>query len=172
MKQIILLFTILSLMGCKQTYKEGDIIFQVSKSRQSPLIQQATGSKWSHCGIIVERDGKQYVLEASKTVRLTPLEEWIQRGKGGKVKSRRVLNDSVKVKYKKYLGKAYDTAFRFGNNKWYCSELVYDIYKNQFGIELCKPRKVREYDIDGMESVMRRRGISLDQEVVAPDDLI
>ena len=172
MRQIILLFAILSLMGCKQTYKEGDIVFQISKSRQSPLIQQATGSQWSHCGIVVEKDGKQYVLEASKTVRLTPLEEWVQRGKGGKVKSRRVLNDSIKIKYKKYLGKSYDTAFRFGNNRWYCSELVYDIYKEQFGIELCKPRKVREYDIDGMESTMRKRGISPDQEVVAPDDLI
>ena len=66
-------------------YKEGDILFQVSKSRQSPLIQKATGSKWSHCGVVVEKDKKLFVLEASKVVRLTPLQQWIKQGKDEKV---------------------------------------------------------------------------------------
>ena len=33
--------------------REGDIIFQTSPSRQSPLIQLGTRSKISHCGIII-----------------------------------------------------------------------------------------------------------------------
>ena len=36
--------------------KEGDVIFQTSLSQQSPLIQMATRSKISHCGIIVIKD--------------------------------------------------------------------------------------------------------------------
>ena len=43
--------------------REGDVIFQTSQSQQSPLIQIATRSKISHCGIIVMKNGKPYVLE-------------------------------------------------------------------------------------------------------------
>lgn len=172
MKQIVILFISLCLFGCKQKFKEGDLVFQQSQSRQSSLIQKATGSKWTHCGIIIEKDGGLYVLEASKTVQLTPFDQWKARGKGGSIKSRRVMDDTLKIKYQKYLGKSYDLAFRFNNNKWYCSELIYDIYKNQFGVELCKPRKVKEYQIEDMEKQMRKRGITQEQLVVAPSDLL
>lgn len=172
MKTILIALSIFAIFGCKQNYKEGDIVFQESQSRQSLLIHKATGSKWTHCGIIIEKDDGLYVLEASKTVRLTPFSQWKAQGKGGSIKSRRVTDDSLKVKYQKYLGKSYDLAFRFGNNKWYCSELIYDIYKNQFNIELCKPRKVKEYQTEGMEKQMRKRGITQEQLVVAPSDLI
>ena len=50
--------------------REGDVIFQTSQSQQSPLIQIATRSKISHCGIIVMKDGEPYVLETLKTKRL------------------------------------------------------------------------------------------------------
>ena len=59
------------------------------------------------------------------------LRKWISRGKFGKYKRRRVLNKPVKIRYAKYLGKKYDLAFKFNNNKYYCSELIYDIYKDQ-----------------------------------------
>lgn len=177
-KKLFILFLLLSVSVFaywayqQRGYKEGDILFQVSKSHQSPLIQKATGSKWSHCGIVVEKNKKLYVLEASKVVKLTPLKEWIKRGKDGKVKKMRVKREPVKIKYKKYLGKPYDLAFKFGNDKWYCSELIYDIYKTQLGIELCQPRKIREYHIDGMEDVLKKRGMNPDQMVVAPCDLL
>ena len=168
----MLLMAILSLIGCKEHYKEGDIVFQVSKSRQSPLIQQATDSKWSHCGIIVYKNGKPYVLEASNVVKLTDLDAFCKRGKGGKTKVMRYTNDSIKVKYKKYLGTPYDTQFRFDNGRYYCSELVYLIYKEQLGVELCKPKPLSEYNTSGLEKEMKRRGISSKSLFVAPSDLI
>ena len=64
--------------------KEGDVIFQTSQSQQSPLIQLATRSSISHCGIIIMKNGEPYVLETLKTLTTTPLEEFIARGKGGK----------------------------------------------------------------------------------------
>src|SRR5262249_40292050 len=63
--------------------KDGDIIFQTSKSSQSVAVQHATHSKYSHMGIIFLRDQKPYVLEASATVKYTPLGVWIARGQGG-----------------------------------------------------------------------------------------
>lgn len=152
--------------------KEGDIVFQISRSNQSPLIQYATLSPWSHCGIIIEKDNKLYVLEASNVVKLTDYDTWCKKGKMGLVKKMRVLDENVKVNYSKYLGKKYDLAFKFNNNKYYCSELVYVIYKEQFGIELCKPRKIGSYNTIGLESKMKERGMDKNQLVVAPSDLI
>ena len=131
--------------------KEGDIVFQTSTSQQAPLIIAATHSPWSHCGIIIERPDGLYVLEAVSTVKLAPYDEWVKRGKGGIAKVKRYTQDPIKIMYSKYLGKPYDLAFKFDNNKWYCSELVYDIYKRQFGIKLCNPRPVSDYTITGAE---------------------
>ena len=157
--------------------REGDVIFQTSKSQQSSLIQIATRSKITHCGIIVMKDGKPYVFETLKTLVLTPLDEFISRGEGGRYWLKRSEKDNIKIKYGNYLGIPYDLAFKFDNGKFYCSELIYDIYKNQFGIELCEPKKVQEYLILGsdklpkIEEAMKKRGIVKEQYAVAPVDV-
>lgn len=157
--------------------REGDVIFQTSKSQQSSLIQIATRSKITHCGIIVMKDGKPYVLETLKTLVLTPLDEFISRGEDGRYWLKRSEKENIKIKYGNYLGIPYDLAFKFDNAKFYCSELIYDIYKNQLGIELCEPKKVQEYLILGcdklpkIEETMKKRGISKDQYAVAPVDV-
>lgn len=157
--------------------REGDVIFQTSQSRQSPLIQAATRSKITHCGIIVMRSDKPYVLETLKTLVLTPLDKFISRGEGGKYWIKRSNKESVKIEYSHYLGKPYDFAFSFDNKIYYCSELVYDIYLNQLGIELCTPKRIDDYLILGTEKIpqikseMQRRGITLEQHAVAPVDI-
>lgn len=157
--------------------REGDVIFQTSQSQQSPLIQIATQSTISHCGIIIIKDGKPYVLETLKTLVLTPLDKFIARGKNGKYWLKRSNKENIKIKYGSYLGKPYDLAFKFDNDKFYCSELIYDIYKNQLGIELCEPQKVSDYLILGtgkipqIEKAMKKRGIAKDQYAVAPVDV-
>ena len=151
--------------------KEGDIVFQTSKSSQSKYIILATQSQWSHCGIIIEKPDGLYVLEAISTVSLTPYQQWVDRGQGKRVSVKRYTEEPIKIKYTKYLGKPYDLAFKFANGKWYCSELVYDIYKRQLGVELCAPRPVSEYVISGLGKVLSKRGIDKQQLVVAPSDL-
>ena len=157
--------------------KEGDVIFQTSQSQQSPLIQIATGSRISHCGIIVMKNGKPYVLETLKTLVVTPLDKFIARGEGGKYWLKRSKKENIKIEFGSYLGKPYDLAFKFDNDKFYCSELIYDIYKNQLGIELCEPKKVSDYLMIGVdklpqiEKAMKKRGITKEQYAVAPVDI-
>lgn len=157
--------------------REGDVIFQTSQSRQSPLIQIGTRSHITHCGIVVIKDGKPYVLETLKTLVLTPLDKFIARGKDGKYWLKRSDRENIKIKYAHYLGKPYDSSFSFDNNIYYCSELVYDIYKNQLGIELCEPQQVQDYLILCIDKLpvikreMARRGITAEQYAVAPVDI-
>ena len=157
--------------------KEGDVICHTSSSNQSSLIQLATRSKISHCGIVVLKNGKPYVLEARRTLVLTPLEKFLARGIEGRYWIKRSNKENIKIKYSHYLGRPYDSAFKFDNYNLYCSELVYEIYKKQLGIELSQPKKVKDYLIPGIDKhpllkkTMQKRGITKEQYVVAPVDI-
>lgn len=157
--------------------REGDVIFQTSLSQQSPLIKMGTRSTITHCGVVVMKDGKPYVLETQKTLVLTPLKKFIARGKDSKYWHKRPKLDNIKIKYSGYLGKSYDLAFKFDNGKFYCSELIYDVYLNQLGVELCKPKKIDDYLILGTHRIpkikraMEKRGITMEQYAVAPVDV-
>jgi hypothetical protein len=72
--------------------RDGDLIFQTSRSTQSLAIQRATGSPYSHMGIVFLREGKLYVFEAIATVRFTPLDHWIARGAGHHFVLKRLRN--------------------------------------------------------------------------------
>jgi hypothetical protein len=92
----IILSILLSLanFSCTDDYqpKNGDIIFQTSKSSQSLAIQRATNSKYSHMGIVYLEEGHPFVFEAVEPVKLTPLRDWIARGKGGHYVVKRLGN--------------------------------------------------------------------------------
>src|SRR3954466_9120093 len=55
--------------------RDGDLVFQTSRSGQSLAVQRAPHSRWSHVGVVLMRGGKPFVFEASATVRYTPLKE-------------------------------------------------------------------------------------------------
>ena len=61
--------------------QEGDVVFIESRSSQSPYIKVGTMSKWTHCGVVVNTPEGLKVLEASKTVRLTPFTSFIEAAK-------------------------------------------------------------------------------------------
>lgn len=157
--------------------KEGDVIFQTSLSQQSPLIKIGTRSTITHCGVVVMKGDKPYVLETQKTLVLTPLDKFIARGKDGKYWHKRPKIENIKIKYDKYLGAPYDLAFKFDNGKFYCSELIYDIYLNQLGVELCKPKTIKDYLILGshrlpkIKSAIKQRNITMEQYAIAPVDV-
>jgi len=114
--------------------QDGDIIFQTSLSSQSVAIQWATHSKYSHMGLVVVRDGAPYVLEASATVRYTPLKKWIERSAGHHYELRRLRESATMLTPEhvsalhqagaRFLGRPYDPTFDWSDERMYCSELV------------------------------------------------
>ena len=164
-------------------YKNGDIIFQTSKSNQSKAIQLATDSKYSHMGIIYENEGQFLVYEAVQPVKLTPLKGWINRGENGHYVIKRlknadkVLTKSTLTKMKQigdqFNGKPYDIYFEWSDDKIYCSELVWKIYKQATDIEIGQLEQLSDFDLsnDIVKAKMKERygeNIPMDEKVISP----
>jgi uncharacterized protein YycO len=168
-----------------QKFKDGDIIFQSSKSQQSKAVEEATNSTYSHCGIIFYENGVPYVYEAVQPVGKRKLDDWIASGKDKKYKIMRYIDSTVltsekieemKNYAKKQFGKNYDIYFGWSDKEWYCSELVWKTYKNVLGIELVKPKALREFNIDApivRKTMAKRYGknIPYDENMVSPGQL-
>jgi uncharacterized protein YycO len=163
--------------------QNGDIIFQTSKSRQSKAIQLATNSKYSHMGIIYENGEQYFVYEAVQPVKLTPLTEWIKRGEGEHYVIKRLKNSKeiltievikeMKRFGENYKGKPYDIYFEWSDDKIYCSELVWKIYKEVTNIEIGKLQQLSEFELDNnvVKGIMTERygnNIPLDEKVISP----
>lgn len=166
MKNFIILLCTLFIFGSCQKKESafigkdlhnGDLIFQTSQSAQSQAIQLATKSKYSHCGIVYKEDGKWYVFEAIQPVQKTPLDAWIARGKDSHYvvkrlkKANEVLTEASFTKMKaaaqKMGGKDYDLYFEWSDDKIYCSELIWKIYKESTGLEIGKLQELRDFDL-------------------------
>lgn len=166
--------------------QNGDIIFQTSKSSQSKAIQLATKSKYSHMGIIYKNNDKYFVYEAVQPVKLTPLKEWINRGENKHYvikrlkNSENILTDSIvkemKVYGQKFKGKSYDTYFEWSDDKIYCSELVWKIYKEVTNIEIGKLERLSDFDLSHqiVKSKMKERygdNIPMNEKVISPAEM-
>ncbi len=163
--------------------REGDIIFQVSGSSQSRAIQLATHSPYSHAGIIFMRQGKYYVFEAVQPVKMTPLDRWIQRGEEGHYVIKRLkkgeafLTPGVLARMKQvgnqFKGKDYDLAFNWSDDRMYCSELVWKIYKRATGLEIGRLQRMQDFDLSHpavKKKLQERYGdtIPLEEPVISP----
>ncbi len=168
----------------KTDLKPGDIVFQDSYSRQSQAIKLATHSQFSHVGIVFKKDGKLQVLEGVQPVKYTPLDQWIRHGKNNSYEVKRLkgrtLSSTELAKMQRYgeqlLNKNYDIFFNWSNEEIYCSELVWKIYKEGAGIELCPTKKLKSFDLDHaiVKTIMKERygnNVPYEEPVVAPSDL-
>ena len=124
---------------------QGDLLFQDLDS--SPLcdaIELVTpgykGSNFSHIGLIVSDDGTLKVLEAvPPKIILSEIDDFLNRSfdKDGKPK---VIVGRLKDEYNNIIPKAidfvnkqigvdYDKVFLLNNEKYYCSELIYEAFE-------------------------------------------
>jgi len=189
----LLVFAALGLLyfpGCSDSFAEqlrdGDIIFQTSRSEQSIAIQKATHSQYSHMGIVFLRNGSPHVYEAIKTVQYTPFRKWVDRGEGGHYVVRRlreadrILTSQAVKKLRqagtKFQGKPYDSYFEWSDNRIYCSELVWKIYDRGIGIRVGKLQSVRDLDLSDSivkTKIKERYGnkVPLEETVISPGEM-
>lgn len=164
-----LIIIMLTYYNCEQTFnfeiQEGDLLFQDLDS--SPLcdgIEQVTqgyqNMDFSHIGIVIKRNGENYVLEAFNGVDTITLEKFLFRNVNQKNQPKVVVG-RLQNKYQKLIpkaiqhgmtliGKDYDEEFKINNNKFYCSELIYEMFfvsnKNKDFFQL----KPMTYKVDGV----------------------
>jgi hypothetical protein len=154
---VFLMFALSGLARANKAVQEGDIIFQTSRSRQSQAIQLATKSKYSHMGIIFKDQGRFYVYEAVQPVKKTLLAEWIARGQDQKYVLKRLKNHdriltfqtlaNMKKMGESFMGKDYDLTFEWSDQRMYCSELVWKIYKQGAGVEVGRLQRLGDFDL-------------------------
>ncbi len=146
--------------------KNGDLVFQTGESGQTLAIWMASGSFYSHMGIIkIGQDGNPLVIEAAGPVRETPLKEWIARGWFGRLTLGRLRGLTPKyaqralLAAKKYYGKPYDPFFLPDEDQIYCSELVYLAFKEAIGAEIGQMQTFRElqYENGSVQSLILSR---------------
>ncbi|MFV0467472.1 MAG: YiiX/YebB-like N1pC/P60 family cysteine hydrolase [Dysgonomonas sp.] len=124
----------------------GDLIFQEScvDSNMSKAIKDVTvgveGYNFVHVGIVwIAPDDSIYVIEATQPkVCVTKLQDYLYpkaekeclpKSVVGRLKSPyQPLIGKALVEAIKLIGKDYDDAFDLKNDKYYCSELIYDIF--------------------------------------------
>tara|TARA_B100001142_G_C14316107_1_gene648544 strand:+ start:391 stop:1047 length:657 start_codon:yes stop_codon:yes gene_type:complete len=127
-------------------FQNGDLLFQDLDS--SPLcdaIEKVTNSiddlNFSHVGIITLINKKEYVLEAFVNgVDTIPLKQFLKRSLN-QDNEPKVIVGRLKEEFSSYIpkaiengfeliGKEYDEEFKINNDKFYCSELIYEIFLN------------------------------------------
>jgi len=176
----LLLSLSLSLTAGAGGLRDGDIVFQTSRSGQSVAIQRATHSPYSHVGLVLFRDGEPFVFEAIATVSYTPLAAWTRSGDGGHFVVKRLnrpLTDSEVAKLhaaaRNFDGKTYDLYFEWSDERIYCSELVWKMYEEALGLRLGKLQKLSEFDLADplVKAKLRERygtQVPLDEPVISP----
>ena len=165
--------------------KTGDVVFQDTGGEQGKAVEAATGSKFTHCGIVFEKNDTLYVLEAVQPIQVVTLKDFRKRSKifhARRLKDPKPLNNAAIAKGlawgQKQIGKDYDNLFKWDNQNLYCSELVWKIYEKSTGQKLCETQSFKSYFLEKEEvtAIIEKRyggadNLPADEPVVAPSDL-
>ncbi len=161
--------------------EEGDVLFQsLPHGELSDAIEGVTESEWSHCGILIRRDGRWFVAEAIGEVRYTPLHLWVVRGRGSRVESYRVTgvtqptHEEIARGVDKLLGRPYDFRYAPDDSEIYCSELVYKVFERESGIKVGVWQQLGDLNWKPHEAFIRgmeNGRLPLDREMVTPVSL-
>ena len=160
--------------------QDGDIIFQESRSRQSAAVRAATGSRYSHVGLVFGvAEQKPFVLEAVQPVKKTPLAAWIRRGEDAHFVVMRVRTRpaghtprELRREAERFLGRDYDLTFDWSDRRIYCSELVWKVYERAWQVRVGEPQAFGSLRMDDarVRALAHKRGGLPDAEapVITP----
>ncbi len=164
-----------------EALQEGDIVFQQSVSPQCAAIKAATGSVWTHVGVVIRKNNQWLVLEAVEPVRITPIDDWMARSKVNEV--RRLKADakqwdaaSIQAMHtmgEQWLNKHYDIGFAWSDDEMYCSELVYKLYDRILHVQVGTLKQLKDYDLSSpvVQRIMHQRygdQIPYEEWMIAP----
>lgn len=145
MKLILLILSLFSPVNDDFKLQNGDLIFQEDCSgRTDSTIKEVTSSigdyNFTHVGIVyIDEKGETYIIEATRPkVVITSLKEYLypEDNEGCYPKSvvgrlsdkyQQLIPDAINEALK-LVGKDYDDGFVLNNDRYYCSELIYDIF--------------------------------------------
>jgi len=191
-KLIIVLFLLIGglLPGCikkkpvidlsKYDFQDGDILLQHIPSYLCSVIADVSQSQYSHCGIIVKKGSRTFVLEAIGPVRYTPISRWISRGVQNRFTQIRPINlsrDQIQLailEAEKMLGRPYDLRYDMDEQKIYCSELIYKAYQRGCQIEIGEQETLGSLNWKPHEQFIRHLeggGLPLNRVMVTPESL-
>jgi len=168
-------------LSAQYTPQAGDLIFQ--SSPHSPLvdlIEGASESHYSHCGILAQENGQWVVYEASRTVVATPYDTFINRGRGQGFAVYRFKDayqgniPDIIEKTHAYLGQPYDFRYRLDEEHIYCSELIYKAFEKVTGQPLGKLTKMSDLKWQPYEKLIKELEggpVPLDRQIITPIDL-
>lgn len=158
--------------------REGDVVFQsLPKGPLVDAIEGVTRSPWSHCGVLMQRDGKWYVVEALGDVCWTPYLQWIVRGRGSRVEVYRPASltaagtEALRRELNSLTGRPYDFRYAPGDDEIYCSELVYLAYERATGLRLAEWERLGDLNWRPHEGFIREMEAGpapLDRRMITP----
>jgi hypothetical protein len=161
--------------------KEGDILFQsLPRSRLVDAIEGVSDSPFSHCGIAANENGRWVVYEAFRSVEVTPLKEFIFRGRNQGFAVYRLKSDCQKYipatieNAKTYMGRPYDVRYRMDDDRIYCTELIYKSYREASGQQLGKLVRLGDLNWRSFEDTIKHfenGPVPLDREMITPKDM-
>lgn len=141
----------------ESSLKDGDIIFQSNSAfDEGKAIQIVSKSPLTHCGVLFKEGKEWFVYEAVQPVTKTPLKDFVKTANGETYAVRRLrdeepLTPDALKKMKEYMesnvGKDYDHKFGWGNDKMYCSELVWKAYYEATRLKVGKVKMVGDFDL-------------------------
>jgi hypothetical protein len=155
----------------------GDLVLQTSRSEQSRAIQEATGSPWSHVGVVEVTPEGAYVIEAEGRVVRTPWKAFRDRGEGRRVLVLRAAElpagarAAAVVEARRFLGLPYDPRFSWGDDALYCSELAVKAFERGAGVTLGRRERLGALRLERLGGELAKRyggPPPLEQELVTP----
>ncbi len=128
-----------------EDFQEGDLLFQnLNCGELCDAIEAVTDGvydrEFSHCAMVIDINDTLKVIEAIGTkVQVNSLQNFFSRS-GDTSTIQNITVGRVKHQYenlipevisnaKQLVGQPYDNEFLLDNGKWYCSELIYEIFK-------------------------------------------
>lgn len=180
---------VLGILGCRARIdrvaqalwsdrQEGDIVFQsLPRGPLVDAIEGVTRSEWSHCGVLMLRDGRWHVAEALGEVCWTPYWQWVARGRGSRVEVYRVNGlpgsapEGLRRELLSLTGRPYDFRYAPGDDEVYCSELVWLAYERALQIRLGEWERLGDLDWQPHEGFIREMEagpLPLDRRMITP----